>query len=454
MNIHALGGGYCFVPRAVMRRSRSPGLSLVLAALVATAFSHQAAAASLPGSFRGDAYGTNSTITVGPIAASLGKTALLPCPCQGTNGATQQNNITSLSVGPGGVILKAGAVTSTVYARKTTTNTAQVSNTSTITGLNLFGGLVTATAVKAVASVNATASQLNGNSTGSVFTNLVIDGNPISVNPAPGTTITLPGIATIKLNNVVVTGNHTKQRNVTVEMLRIELLPGNSFGLPAGAKIVVAHAVAGYVRNQLPNLVGGQAYAATANATIGSVLQNKIGKAALVSIGCDGTNGKTVTNEIANLDVGNVLNIGTGKTTAFGGIDGSSTVARTTAKIENASLLKVPPLNLPLIGFTAITAAVEDKFNGSIHTRSVAGTQFAGLKVAGLNIPVNVAPNTRIDLLGFGYVILNEQVVPTATKKGIMKVNGLRLVITNTNVLGLKVGSEIIVAHAEATAQR
>ena len=77
--------------------------------------------------------------------------------------------------------------------------------------------------------------------------------------------------------------------------------------------------------------------------------------------------------------------LGTGKTTAFGGIAGSSTVARTTAKIENAALLKVPPLSLPLISFTAITAAVEDKYNGSIHTRSVAGTQFVGLKIAWLN---------------------------------------------------------------------
>ena len=173
-----------------------------------------------------------------------------------------------------------------------------------------------------------------------------------------------------------------------------------------------------------------------------------------MSIGCDGTNGKTVTNEIVDLNVDNLLSIGTGSTTAFGGINGSGTIARTTAKIENASLLKIPPLGLPLIGFTAITAAVEDQFNGSIHTRSVAGTQFAGLKVAGINIPVNVAPNTRIDLLGFGYVIINEQVVPAANKKGIMKVNGLRLVINKTNILGIKVGSEIIVAHAEATAQR
>lgn len=35
-----------------------------------------------------------------------------------------------------------------------------------------------------------------------------------------------------------------------------------------------------------------------------------------------------------------------------------------------------------------------------------------------------------------------------------MSVNGLRIVIIGVNVLGLPVGSQITVAHAEATAQR
>ena len=35
-----------------------------------------------------------------------------------------------------------------------------------------------------------------------------------------------------------------------------------------------------------------------------------------------------------------------------------------------------------------------------------------------------------------------------------MSVNGLRIVITAANVLNLPVGSQITLAHAEATAQR
>ena len=46
-----------------------------------------------------------------------------------------------------------------MFARKTATNTAEVSNTSTIAGINLFNGLITATTIKAVANTNANADQ-------------------------------------------------------------------------------------------------------------------------------------------------------------------------------------------------------------------------------------------------------------------------------------------------------
>ena len=258
--------------------------------------------------------------------------------------------------------------------------------------------------------------------------NLVIGGNPISANPTPGTTIALAGVGSVVLNKVTITGNNAKSKNITVDMLTIEVAPGNLVGLPLGAKIVVAHATSGFVRNVLPAFVGGQAYAAAANSTVGSVIQNKIGKAALVTIGCDGTGGVTKTNNIEAINASPVLSIGTGVTTAFGGIDGSGTIARTTAKIENAGLIKVPVLGA-LVHFTAITVVAEDKYNGSLHTRSTAGTQFTGLKIAGVNLPINVAPNFRVDVPLFGYVIVNEQTIPAADKKGIMVVNGLKIVI-------------------------
>lgn len=408
-------------------------------------------AAPLSGTFKGEAYGTLASALVGPIATTLGKTAYLPCPCQGTNGATQQTSVNALSAGLGGKVLTANVVTSTVYGLKTT-STATATNTSTVTGVNLLNGLITATAIKAVANANATATDIGVNATGSTFVDLVVAGVPIAASPTPGTRLTLPGIGSVVLNKATKTGKSSTSKQITVEMLTIEVSTDNVLGLPVGARIVVAHAIAGYARSVLPFSVGGQAFAATANTAIGNTIKNKIGKAALVTIGCDGTGGATKTNTVADLDVGTVLQIGTGDTTAYGGLDGSGTIARTTAKVENVGLLSLPVTGA-LVKLTAMTVVAEDRFNGSVHTRSTAGTQFIGLKIAGLSLPVSVSPNFRVDL-PFGHVIVNEQKIPAAGKKGVMSVNGLRIVITGSNVLGLPVGSEITVAHAEATAQR
>jgi hypothetical protein len=67
-------------------------------------------------------------------------------------------------------------------------------------------------------------------------------------------------------------------------------------------------------------------------------------------------------------------------------------------------------------------------------------------------VPFDVAPNTRIDLPLLGRVVVNEQIVPT--QGGKTQVNGLHIVITRANTLGLAVGSEIVIAHADTKAQR
>lgn len=67
-------------------------------------------------------------------------------------------------------------------------------------------------------------------------------------------------------------------------------------------------------------------------------------------------------------------------------------------------------------------------------------------------MPINAPPNTELPLIGLGKVIINEQTIPTSG--GRTQVNGLRIVINTTNLLGLPVGSQIIIAHAEASAAR
>ena len=130
-------------------------------------------AADLAGSFRGNAFATFANAEAGPVAAQLGRSAYQPCPCRGTNGEVLSNTINDLQAGDDGKVLKATATLSTVFTQKTAT-TAKIQDTSTITGLNLLDGLITATTVKAVANVAATASSITADPNGSIFANLKI----------------------------------------------------------------------------------------------------------------------------------------------------------------------------------------------------------------------------------------------------------------------------------------
>jgi hypothetical protein len=243
-------------------------------------------------------------------------------------------------------------------------------------------------------------------------------------------------------------GNGKGSSMITVEMITVEVTQQNTFGLPLGANIVLGHAMSGFSRTQLEATVGGQAYAATANSKIGEPLKNKIGKTAAIYVGCQGTRGETHTNNIAALNVGKILSSGTGTTTAFGGLTPSGTVAKTTSTVEGLRMLN------GLISADTVTAVAQDTFKDGERISSTQGSQFANLRVAGVLVATNVAPNTRIVLPGIGYVVVNEQKVPSPTSTARLQVNGLHVFVTTTNLLGLPVGSQIIVAHADSTAVR
>ena len=78
-----------------------------------------------------------------------------------------------------------------------------------------------------------------------------------------------------------------------------------------------------------------------------------------------------------------------------------------------------------------------------------------GLQIDGVGYP-SPAPNAlHIALPGYGIVHVYERSVPGPTSRNRIKLNGLRVVITETpNPLGLAAGTEMFVAHTEVTATR
>ena len=119
-----------------------------------------------------------------------------------------------------------------------------------------------------------------------------------------------------------------------------------------------------------------------------------------------------------------------------------SMTAQATASTANVSLLG------GLITAQALNAVSTTTLTSSGFQVSAAGSTFTNLLIAG--IPYNSpAPNTMINLLGLGYVVLNEQTSAITSKQGQMTVNMIDIHITvANNLLGLDVGTEIIVSNA------
>lgn len=101
-----------------------------------------------------------------------------------------------------------------------------------------------------------------------------------------------------------------------------------------------------------------------------------------------------------------------------------------------------------LISAQEIKSVSTTSLNSNGFQTAATGSAFTNLVVAG--IPFNGLPaaNTQIGLPGIGYVVLNEQVPFSNNTEGQLVVNMLHVYVTATNLLGIPVGTEIVVSSA------
>ncbi len=173
------------------------------------------------------------------------------------------------------------------------------------------------------------------------------------------------------------------------------------------------------------------------------------GKTALSALGCGSlTPPAHDQNTVLNVSAPPLLTTGTITTNVDGSILANGTLrSRSIATVANASLLTLPVTG-PLITATEIKAiSTTTKDATGFHTNG-ANSSFTNLVVAGVAIVGTPAPNTTVALPGFGSVVLNEQISVIKSDSASLIVNMIHVFITETNVLGLSVGTEIIVAHA------
>ena len=186
-----------------------------------------------PGILSGYSFGTQVT---GQLLASA-PTAPESLPCFGTGGATLTNSLASVNLPS---ILSSGTVTDTVESNLTI-SLSSGRNTSTVQGLNLLNGLVTASVMQA--QVNAVVNDsynyiLNGVDS---FVGISVAGHPeINDHVAYNTSVSLAGLGTLYLKRVI--NNAPYPHTVEVRSLELVVNQNNSYGLPIGLDVIVGDA--------------------------------------------------------------------------------------------------------------------------------------------------------------------------------------------------------------------
>lgn len=187
----------------------------------------------------------------------------------------------------------------------------------------------------------------------------------------------------------------------------------------------------------------GSAYATFANAKAGQVATT-LGRSAYVVAGCQGTGGNTLTNTVDSIDAGQAFRARGTRTTVRTVRGENEAIVRSTSRVAGLRSLD------GLITADAVLSVAKTTATHRRISNSTIGSKFIDLQVDGTPVEANVARNTRMTLPGIGYVVLNRVVQREAPGRKTLQVEGLRVVITESNDYGLPVGSRITVAQARS----
>jgi hypothetical protein len=369
------------------------------------------------------AYGTR--VTIGNALKS-GPSALAALGCTSRTGRGRTNTIASLNAPP---LLTAGAIDTSAASTSATGSTSSVASSQTA-GINLLAGLVTAEAVTSVSTTTDSASGFQVSAAGTSFVGLSIAGQVQSATPPANTTVPLPGVGYVVLNQQVGKAG-TTSGSLTVIGIHVVLTVTSPLG-SAGSQVIVSYAHSG-MTGPVTALLSGTAFGSYIAA--GGTLT--AGHSFPEGLDCLGTNGVVRTNAAAALSVPGAVSSGTISDTAVGTANASTLNAETTSSIEGLNLLG------GLVTATAIKADVV--VNGANPLTFTDKSAFLGLSVAGVpNISSDPPANTQIALPGVGTLWLHK-VVRTASSIHVVMIE------LDVTASGLPVPAGAVIEVASAT---
>jgi len=414
----------------MFRRILSPLLALLLALGTVATFPWAgwgvAAAPSSGLFYTGSAYGTFAFVGTTVVA---GKSALVGLGCTTTAGVQKANTVATVNV-PG--VLTTGLIDTTAESIKTG-STVTSKTTADTHDATLLSGLITASEVMAASSTSHDATGFHVSAAGSSFVSLVVAGVPITIAPAPNTTIGLPGVGHVVLNEQI-TKIGANTASFTVNMIHL-FVTTDLPGIEKGTQVIVSHAASDLELNKAGSL-DGSAYGTKAN--VGNLVIS--GPTALVKMPCGGTNGKVKTNSVVGVNVPGLISTGTVTDTAQG------TISSTTASGETTSTVQAVNLVAGLVTADLIKADAHASKTGGTIALSDAGSTFVNLVVNGQSISGDVARNTQVTL--GNVTIWLHRVIQHPNS---IEVRMVEIVVSGPNPFGLQTGTDIRVARAEAS---
>ena len=401
--------------------------ALAAAALVLGTFSagSPAGAATKLTMFGGYAYDTNTHIG---SSANTGRSAVATL-CTSSAGVTHTNHSSATDIPNAGNV---GAVTTQLTSRRPASGPVSTATTSTH-GLALFG-MISATTLTTTARVAHTAhGYVRTGSTNIVGLHIAGHSSP-PANPTVDQTVKLPGIATIVFNHHAMS-QHFGNYKMTVVAMTITVPKTNTLHLPA-MSIVVGHGVASLHRPTFAN-VHGYAF----GTTVGAAKVSGSNRTAPAYLPCGGTDGSTTHNRTSSARVPSALQTGETTSTTRSVDTATSTLARTSNTIANASLFG----GVIKAGAVHVVASAARNSSGALTRKATATV--GGLTVNGQSKSGTAPANTKIAIPNLGTLWVHRVI---NTPSGIT-VRGLDLILSVTKN-GFKKGTELIIGAANAAA--
>lgn len=332
----------------------------------------------------------------------------------------------------GAVETKTDAVVSTVLGNTTTT----LKSFARVAHVNLLGGLITADAVETNISTTGRSDGSASYTANSRLANIKIAGIKLPLNIPKNYSVTIPGIASVTLNYAL----HGQAERLTGTIgwaIGVTLLkPMGS--QPAGVTLLV-NPVNQYLSEVDPASgagLAGQAYGTRVNAHVGDEITVVSDPTARVATPAGSSNGRTLTNSTLAVRVPGVLTTGVISSTTTSNKDafGNATI-RNTNRTAGVNLLN------GLVKADAIEVIASGKLDEGKYT-SAMEMKLVRLTVAGKTIPIDVSPNTIINVAGVGEIALNRQEVNTSGGAFQNRIIALRITL-DTAQAGLPVGAVI-----------